>query len=333
MYLLVSTAQSCEDPSAAEIIIRLGHTVVGGALVPDQDCQAQFASQLTDVPLTIRQVNGQSVDPKDIPLRDGDIVDLCKSVPVHAGGHHLNLAAPPSLPAFSDFTARTEFMRDTHGWVATDEMFHYTQALQWQQVWLRFGAPQMWDVSKGDLEDPIFGELNIPNNCVTAIPILIGSHWAGVEVTRRGPVIQVPENLHTPLTFLVARLLDVVPHHFQVQGNRCGWNLIYRWYRRHGIHQGIADISNHTQLNAEYNELIQIALQCSCEDWALAQIHIEVGQLAFRKNFLCFLARRELQGRPYQQIALFTACPPPVPQPQAAICSAGCAFHSFAAAA
>ena len=82
------------------------------------------------------------------------------------------------------------------------------------------------------------------------------------------------------------------------------------WY------QGIADISNHMTLNREYNELIQLAMQCSSEDWARAQIHVEVGQLAYtlRKNFLCFIARREYQGRPHQQIELHTACPPLTPQ-------------------
>ena len=69
-------------------------------------------------------------------------------------------------------------------------------------------------------------------------------------------------------------------------------------------------------LNQEYNELIQLAMQCSSEDWGRAQIPVEIGQLAYtlRKNFLCFLARRELQGRPHQQIALHTACPPIEPQ-------------------
>ena len=45
---------------------------------------------------------------------------------------------------------------------------------------------------------------------------------------------------------------------------------------------------------------------------------VDVGQLAYtiRKNFLCFLARRELQGRPHLQVALQTACPPLGDQPQ-----------------
>ena len=330
-YLLISTAQFCEHPQAAEIIVRINKSFVVGACMPDGCQQIDFSINDTCQPLTISQVNGSHVPSTGVPLQDGDIVDVYWPAPVHVGGHHHNLAAPPTLPAFSDFTARTEFMCDTHGWVATDEMFHYTQALQWQQDWLRFGSPQLWDITKGDFEAPIFGELDIPNNCVTAIPVLIGSHWAGIEVTRRGSetsvlFVQVPERLHVALTFLVARLLDIAPHRFLVQSefndpppHTCGWNLIFRWYRRHGIHQGIADISNHMQLTQEYNDLIQIAMQCSCEDWALAQISIDVGQLAYtlRKNFLCFLARRELQGRPQQQIALYVACPPPTPQPQA----------------
>ena len=148
------------------------------------------------------------------PFQPGDILDVHTSHAIQAGGHHLNLAAPPSLPVFADSTARVEFMCDTHGWVATDEMFHYTQALRWQQDWLRFGTPQRWNIANGDFEQPIFGELNIPNNSTTAIPVLIGSHWAGIEITRQGSdtsvvFLQVNEQLHTPLT--------IAPHRFQVQ--------------------------------------------------------------------------------------------------------------------
>ena len=300
-YLLATEAQKCEASVSAEIIVRDDHVNACGAILPDPCHPVSFLFSGATQSRTIQCVNGQTVSNNLQRLCDGDIVDVCCPRPVHAGGHHLNTRAPPSLPALSDFTARVEFMCDTNGWVASDEMYHYTQALQWQQNWLRFATLQMWDASKGDFEEPVFGELDIPNNATTAIPVLIGSHWAGIEITRRGTetsvtFIQVPVNLHTALTFLVARLIDVAPHRFQVQcevnepqPHTCGWDLIFRWYRRHGIHQGIADISNHIQLNAEYTDLIQVALQCSSEDWATAQINFEVGQLAFnlRKNFLC----------------------------------------------
>ena len=327
-YLLATEAQNCEASTSAEVIVRCDYVNAFGALIPDQERSLSFSISGNAPNKVIQSVNGQSVQQSPPQLRDGDILDVRCPLPVHAGGHHLNTRAPPSLPALSDFTARVEFMCDTNGWAASDEMYHYTQALQWRQNWLRFATPQMWDVSKGDFEEPVFGELDIPNNATTAIPVLIGSHWAGIEITRRGTetsvtFVQVPTNLHTALTFLVARLIDVAPHRFQVQcefndpqPHTCGWDLIFRWYRRHGIHQGIADISNHMQLNDEYNDLIQTALQCSSEDWAMAQINFEVGQLAFslRKNFLFFLARREWQGRPHQQVALFAACRPPAPQ-------------------
>ena len=330
LSLFIFEAKDCDKAPYAEAVVRLHNMPLGGIQIPINKPDVQFRLQESSNPLKIYEINGLPACNSSNSIKDGDIIDLCFAAPTRAGGHHLNLVAPPSLPAMSDFTARVEFLCDTHGWVATDEMFHYTQALQWQQNWLRFGTPQLWNVANGDFEDPIFGELNIVNNATTAIPVLIGSHWAGIEVSRQGvetqvTFIQVPVQLHTPLTFLVARLLDIAPHRFHVNyeyndppPHICGWNLIYRWYRRHGIHQGVADISNHMTLNQEYNELIQLAMQCSSEDWARAQMPFDIGHLAYtlRKNFLCFLARREFQGRPHQQIALDTACPPLRPQAQ-----------------
>ena len=223
LYLLIADAKDCDRMPYADVILRLLGLPIGGFQIPLDN--TMFAFQLTDVDqvLTISNINGHAAPSDRVSghLQDGDIIDLCFASPTRAGGHHLNLVAPPHLPAFSDFTARIEFLCDTHGWAATDEMFHYTQALQWQQDWLKFGTPQLWNVANGDFEEPIFGELNIVNNATTAIPVLIGSHWAGIEITRQGAdtrvtFVQVPQQLHTALTFLVARLLDIAPHRFQV---------------------------------------------------------------------------------------------------------------------
>ena len=47
---------------------------------------------------------------------------------------------------------------------------------------------------------------------------------------------KVPENVRTKLNFLLARLLDIAPHHFEViidgglpQPHLCGWTLLHRW--------------------------------------------------------------------------------------------------------
>ena len=328
--LMVSEARDCDENQMCDVIFRVPQDLIicGATLQSDRIPDAIQLSQ-HDAQLRVDLINGTHRPANDLRLRCGDVIDLCVKSTIHAGGHHAFNGAPPSLPALSDFTARVEFMCDTHGWVASDEVFHYTQALQWQQNWLRFGSPQLWNPANGDFEPPVFGELHIMNNANTAIPVLIGSHWAGIEIDRRGDqvqvtFIQVPASLHTALTFLVGRLLDIAPHRFQVNTEQsdppdhlCGWLLIYRWYLRHGLQDGIADTTSHITLNGEYNELIQLAMQCSSEDWAQAQMSNDVGRLAYtlRKNFLCFLGRREMQGRPHPQVALQTACPPLGNQP------------------
>lgn len=282
-FLVASEAQHCETTPQCAVILRVAsdHQVCGAMLHPGK-IPATVQAPSVQTSFAVDQINGIPRHAYSNPLQSGDLLDLCYKAPVHAGGHHTFTGPAPSLPAMADFTARVEFMCDTHGWAASDEMFHHTQALQWQQNWLRFGTPQMWNPANGDFESPVFGELHIMNNATAAIPVLIGGHWAGIEIDRQGDqvivtFVQVPEQHHTALTFLVGRLLDIAPHRFQVQTEQsdppdhlCGWLLIFRWYRRHGIQDGIADTSAHMTLNGEYNELIQLAMQCSSEDWARA---------------------------------------------------------------
>ena len=151
-YMLIANAKDCDLPPHAEVIARIAGTAVGGVLIPLHVSHHAFKLDYSDRVLKIESVHSSSVRETCGRFRDGDILRLCYAAPTRAGGHHQNFAAPPTLPAFSDFTARVEFLCDTHGWVATDEMFHYTQGLQWQQDWLRFGSPQLWNVANGDFE-------------------------------------------------------------------------------------------------------------------------------------------------------------------------------------
>ena len=145
--------------------------------------------------MSIRLVNGQALD-QHTTLHAGDFVLCIPKTTIYAGGHHDALVPPPSLPAGSTLSARLEFMTNTHGWMASDEMFFYTQDLMWMQQELKFSLPAMWDIHKTSFDETGYGEPCIFNNATTVIPIMIRSHWGAAKRDGRTFVtlVQVHED-------------------------------------------------------------------------------------------------------------------------------------------
>ena len=58
-------------------------------------------------------------------MQSGDKIEPLKSLmanPIAAGGHHEAGGPSPCLAQGADFHSRAEFMRNTQGWLASDEM-------------------------------------------------------------------------------------------------------------------------------------------------------------------------------------------------------------------
>ena len=71
------------------------------------------------------------------------ILPLTETSHIHAGGHHEANGPPPRLAQGADFNQRAEFLCNTNGWLATDEMLAITQTIQWSQRTHHFaGIPQ-----------------------------------------------------------------------------------------------------------------------------------------------------------------------------------------------
>ena len=173
-------------------------------------------------------------------LKHGDVVVFASSQRIFAGGHHNNIGPSPSLDAGSTFDARMEFMVNTHGWMASDEMFYYTQSLMWSGSDMKFSPPVLWDITKQDFDEAGHGEPNFYNNSTTVLPILVRSHWGAVEITKRGDqtsitFIQIHADFRDRLTMILARFLDIAPHRIQIhmlpeyyRPHLCGWHLMMR---------------------------------------------------------------------------------------------------------
>ena len=258
-------------------------------------------------------------------LRHGDVVVFAASRRILAGGHHNNVGPSPSLDAGSSFDARMEFMVNTHGWMASDEMFYYTQALMWSGSDMKFSPPVLWDIAKQDFDEAGHGEPNFYNNSTTVLPILVRSHWGAAEITKRGDqtsitFIQIHADFRERLISILARFLDIAPHRIQIhmlpeyyRPHLCGWHLMMRWYSWGGHHQTIADLSDQLPLPPAVNNLVNEVMHSSREDWQEESIDQGVGELAFRlrKNFVLILAHSHVQGRPRTQVALHVEHPPP----------------------
>ena len=243
---------------------------------------------------------------------------------VLAGGHHEAAGPPARLSQGATFNQRAEFMCNTQGWLATDEMLAMTQQLQWSQRQYLFTPPVLWDPAQADFEDE-GQEIQISNNAVNVLPILVGNHWAACEIHRhadqsRVVMIQMPDHLVTRATFMIARLLDIAPHRIEVQTEQtafvphlCGWALLQRWYTALGLQDDIPDQSRQYHLPDQYSQTVDMCLQCSVEDWRENGMPHPMGYIAhrLRKNFLWFLARRESLGQPVRQVPLQVAIPQP----------------------
>ena len=252
------------------------------------------------------------------------VLSLSETSHIFAGGHHQVNGPPPRLAQGADFNQRAEFMCNTNGWLATDEMLVITQTIQWSQRTHHFAPPVLWDPTKPDFEDD-GTEVHIFNNSITIIPILLRDHWAACEVHRQGDratviMLQVPQELVTRATFIMARMLDIGPHRIEVRTeltnytpHLCGWTLLQRWFEALQLIDEIPDVSRQYPLPDQYIQTIEMCLQCSIEDWTSNGMSHQLGYLAvrLRKNFLWFRARRQSIGQPVQQPSLVVGIPEP----------------------
>ena len=255
---------------------------------------------------------------------DDQVMSLTTMPEIRAGGHHQAAGPPPRLAQGADFNARAEFMCNTNGWLATDEMCAMTQTIQWSQQTHHFAPPVLWDPSKPDFEDD-GTEVHIYNNSTTVLPILVQDHWAACEIHRQGDnarvvMVQMPQHLVTRATFIMARILDIGPHRIEVQTEMtghiphlCGWTLLQRWFQQLHLMDEIADVSRQYNLPDQYVQTIEMCMQCSIEDWTSNGMPHNMGYLAvrLRKNFLWFLARRQSIGQPVPQQQLVVGIPEP----------------------
>ncbi|CAK9007346.1 unnamed protein product [Durusdinium trenchii] len=232
---------------------------------------------LKDNTFKISTCNGQAWT-LDSNIGHGDFVCLAFQGPVRAAGHHS--AGPQVLAPGASFEARCEFAVNTSGWLAEDEMNFWTQHVQWTAPGFAFFAPTVtWDPDVADFVFPAQDEFAVPNNKLTIIPILYGSHWAAVEVNRASHLVTVvilgfPGPFHPGVLAAVARLLDFHPNRLASSAvvlppyaHMCGWLLLDRWIRAASLQDDLPPPNDgFEQVSIEKRGLIEEVLIAAIED-------------------------------------------------------------------
>ena len=296
------------------------HSIVGSAMKPLPTFQFKGAL------LEVAWINEAPSDQFVGPLQHGALLSLQRSHEIRAGGHHLSSGATPTLAAGADFQARAEYMCNTHGWIAADELWSITQNIMFMQDSYKFTAPVYWNQQDSDFTLSPFGELYLFNNTTNVICVLVDDHWAATEIRRTADAanlnfVQLPRHLQNAATRVVARLLDIAPHRLSTSSEHeehlphlCGWRLVQRWIHLFDLAEdfqpetfaGVAD---------RFHDIITMTMECALEDWRTYNAPPPLAHLAalLRKKFLIFLAQRESQQNPIPQKALVAAWPVRLP--------------------
>ena len=265
------------------------------------------------------KVNGVTpADPFD-GFRHADVLELALPGPISAGGHHH--ADPQALPAGASFEARCEFAVNTSGWLAEDELIFFTQQIQWVNPDFGFFTPVVkWDRELESFDEDSYGEISVPNNRLTIIPVLAGSHWAAIEINRVSHRVQVhavgfPGPFLPRVAAAIARVLDVTPDMLQCDAipladlpHMCGWLLLRRWINL----AQMSDMLPPTEdgfgaLPIDKQQLINDVITSAIEDWMRADIHLDdwLVPSKLRRAFLVHLGQNSPFGEPVTTLRLF----------------------------
>ncbi|CAK9104972.1 unnamed protein product [Durusdinium trenchii] len=282
---------------------------------PENSLIVQFEGQQ----YLISKINGRRPNANFDGLRHADILDLALQGPVHAGGHHH--AGPQSLPSGASFEARCEFSVNTSGWLAQDELVFFTQQIQWVNPDFGFFTPVVkWDRELESFDEDSYGEISVPNNRLTIIPVLAGSHWAAIEINRVSHQVQVgavgfPGPFLPRVAAAIARVLDLTPDMLHCEAialpdlpHMCGWLLLRRWITLSQMSDMLPPAEDgFGTLPIDKQQLVNDVITSAIEDWMRADIHLDdwLVPSKLRRAFFVHLAQNSQFGEPVTNLRLF----------------------------
>ena len=190
---------------------------------------------------------------------------------------------------------RFDFVRQSEGWLATDEMTFALNRIRHTNAQFCI-TPIACYVPHADEFQFDADQVHIPN----VIRIMLGSHWVGVEINRSDEPIQV--RIQTPsmwvnrVTFFVRSLLHIPAHRLNIQepaydeiSGMCGWSLLWRWMHMLGRQRVFAQVErDFATLSIDRRRIIDRTLQHSINHWFSTNCTPDLQQMAYvmRRSFL-----------------------------------------------
>lgn len=235
-------------------------------------------------------------------------VVLCHGIPpsgiVLAGGspawHSPRMAL---LQANATVGQRMTFMKETQGWLASDELSHVVGRMRQRRSTFTILPTAFYNPQTDDFCFE-HDHAHIPNTGVSFIPVLFGAHWIGIEVDRQHNVpkiciLQAPLHFQQRPEFMVCRMMQIPAHRLHISHgldasppNMCGWGLLCRWMRLMHAKHSLRDVLQRLQSLADVNRrIIHRAMQESINAWAVTQADSKLQQVAYtlRLSFLVHL--------------------------------------------
>ena len=268
----------------------------------------------------------------NIQLKPGDVLtfeSVYNDATIAAGGHH-SLTHPPTLQVGASFTQRCEFATNTDGWLATDELEHGMQELQWSKPdSVLFQGPALWSTQETSFKRGNLFDIKPPNKPHVIMPVLVDTHWSVIEIARQQDAITIrligfAPSMVSRVKTIIACLLEpplaaitFVEVPFPTITHMCGWQHLFNWYVKCRMKDSIPDCSSaYLTLPKECQDMIDDVMQDSIHAWTTTAAPTALVQFAsnFRKNFLVNLARGGVQ-HPVVTTPLHSRAPPPEAMP------------------
>ena len=194
---------------------------------------------------------------------------------------------------------RIDFAKDSEGWLASDAMTFVLGRIAPVTRDTRF-TPVAFYTPQTDEFHFESGFDQISNECDTMIPILYGTDWVAVEISRSDEGIQVhtvqcPPTMTERLALFACHILHAPAHRLQLSHTSgdsipqmCGWTLLRRWIQRVQAQLQFRNIEHdHHTLSLDRRRIVDRIMQISADFWAVTEAPSVLQQVAWtlRKAF------------------------------------------------
>ena len=323
-FLLVRSRNHNDDALVALVEIS-PRTVVHLKAVPKQICgQCKIVTPKGDFMLVTHNFRAIT-SPTFCFTGDILVIDRLQDRPVFAGGHHNSERPVAQLPAGATFPQRVAFAVETHGWAASDELENAFKILRTLEPnFIQACGFMRWDPALSEFDEGAFEEVHFAPLGCTCLLVLVGCHWALIQVTRtthetRIRVAGLPQQCAQRAAVITCRMLDIAPHRAALDfdflrppEHMCGWTIMFQLYTKAEILDHLPDASYFWGiLTIEERRQVNDMLIASQQHWTQARADPVLRGFAFqlRLDFFCQLALRGRDNDPVTTIPLDPAFP------------------------